>query len=207
MYTIEWAKNFSGFAKDEQLDMQQFVAFYEEYITNRMYFYETDNKMIPSFIIDSRPDQLPHLLGLQHWNNLSVKRASKQYEFLSSGEWDMSFLAKADMGSFKEHKSRIESMPYLYTMLHECKCEIKQIHTAMNSPFKNRKINMIFQENSSKLAHILELREKKVSDDERRIFIPTSFSVYPKKSNALAGKHLKLNIKSVSCSKGLPIKG
>lgn len=41
MYTIEWAKNFSGFAKDEQLDMQQFVAFYEEYITNRMYFHET----------------------------------------------------------------------------------------------------------------------------------------------------------------------
>ncbi|WP_462405911.1 PBECR4 domain-containing protein [Gracilibacillus sp. Marseille-QA3620] len=200
MYTIEWAREFNGFEKNEQFDLQKFVVFYEEYITNRVYSYKTDNKRIPSFMIDSRPDQLPHLLGLQKWNNLSVQQASKQYEQLSNGKWDMSFLAKADKGTYKEYKSRIESMPYLYRMLHECKCEIMHIHPVIDSPFKRRNIQMIFEEKSLKLFHVLELRQKNILNDDRRIYVPASFTVYRKNSKALVGKHTKLNIKSISYS-------
>jgi hypothetical protein len=197
MYTIQWALNFSGFTNAQHMDLHQFVRFYEEHIANRMFHYTTDNKEFPSFTIDSRADQLPHLMGLQKWNNIHVKQSSKQYELLVSGEWDIPFLAKADNGTFKEFQSRIESMPYLYSMLYKCDCEIKSIHSTMDSPFKRRKINMIFQKQSSKLAHVLELREKSVIG-ENRIFAPTSFTVYPKQSKALAGKHTKINIESIN---------
>jgi hypothetical protein len=196
MYTTQWASKFDGFTNAQPMDLHMFVLFFEKYIANRMFHYVTKDSEIPSFIVDSRADQLPHLMGLQHWNNIHVKQPSKQYELLKSGEWDLPFLAKADNGAFKEFQSRIESMPYLYSMLYECNCEIKRIHPVMNSPFKNRRIDMIFQKPSSKLAHILELREKNTTG-ESRVFAPTSFSVYPKKSKALNGKHTKLSIESI----------
>ncbi|PFB94063.1 hypothetical protein CN296_24215 [Bacillus cereus] len=199
MYTTQWASNFSGFTNSAPMDLHKFVLFFEEHIANRIFHYTTDNAAIPSFIIDSRAEQLPHLMGLQYWNNIHVKQGSKQYELLISGKWDMSFLSKADNGAFKEFKERIESMPYLYNMLYKCDCEIKQIHPVMDSPFKRRRINMIFQKQSSKLAHILELREKNTSGKDR-IYVPTSFSVYPKKAKALVGKHTKLNTKLIRIS-------
>lgn len=200
MYTTQWALNFNGFTNTNPMDLHQFVLFFEEHIANRMFHYITHNKELPSFSIDSRSDQLPHLMGLQKWNNIHVKQASKQYELLFNGEWDIPFLAKADNGAFKENQSRIESMPYLYSMLYKCECEIKSIHPVMDSPFKRRKINMIFQKQSSKFAHILELREKKLAG-ENRVFVPTSFTVYPKKAKVLIGKHTKLNIELVNILK------
>jgi hypothetical protein len=197
MYTIEWASNFAGFTKAEPMNLQKFVFFYEEHIAGRTFYYKTENKELPTFIIDSRTEQLPHLLALHKWNNVHIKQAPKQYELLKTGDWDIPFLEKADQGTFKEHQSRIESMPYLYSMLYECDCEIRQIHPVMNSPFKNRKIDMIFQKPSSKLAHILELREKDTTGDNK-IYIPTSFSVYPKKSNALKGKHTNLKVSLIN---------
>lgn len=197
MYTTQWALNFTGFTKANPMDLHQFVLFFQEHIANRQYYYTTNNKQLPSFIIDSRTDQLPHLLGLQHWNNIHVKQPSKQYELLFNGEWDIPFLSKSDNGAFKKHKSRIESMPYLYSMLHQGQCEIKTIHPVMDSPFKNRRIDMIFQKPSSKLAHVLELREKSI-EGEHKIYVPTSFTVYPKQSNALRGKHTKLNVNSIN---------
>lgn len=200
MYTTQWALDFTGFTNSEPMNLHQFVLFFQEHIANRKYYYTTNNKELQSFIIDSRTDQLPHLLGLQHWKNLPIKQASKQYKLLFDGKWDMSFLSKADNGSFKEHRSRIESMPYLYSMLYKGHCEIKTIHPVMHSPFKNRRIDMIFQKPSSKLAHILELREKG-KEGEHKVYAPTSFSVYPKQSNAIKGKHTKLNINSINIIK------
>ncbi len=200
MYTTEWASNFEGFTKDNPMDLHNFVLFFDEYIADRTFHYVTRDKQLPSFIVDFRADQLPHLMGLQKWNNLHVKQSSKQYELLYNGEWDIPFLAKADKGAYKEYRGRIESMPYLYSMLYNGDCEIKQIHPVMNSPFKRRNINMIFQKPSAKLAHILELREKNVSGDDR-VFVPTSFSIYNRKSNALVGKHNKINIESINIKK------
>jgi hypothetical protein len=197
MYTTQWALNFSGFTNVEPMDLHQFVLFYEEHIADRMFHYTTDNKKIPSFIIDSRGDQLPHLMGLGKWNNIHVKQASKQYELLINGEWDIPFLSKADNGTFNELQSRIESMPYLYSMLYKCDCEIKSIHPVMDSPFKRRNINMIFQKSSSKLAHVLELREKNIVG-KNNVFAPTSFSVYAKNAKVFDGKNTKLNIESIN---------
>jgi len=194
MYTTEWASSFNGFKKDKTLDLHKFARFFDEHIANRMFHYTTEDKELSSFIVDCRSDQLPHLMGLQHWNNLHVKQSSKQYECLIKGLWDMPFLCKADNGAFKTYKSRIESIPYIYSMLYECHCEIKRVHQVIDSPFKRRRIDLIFQRANSKLVNILELREKIVSGEDK-VFVPTSFSVYNRNSKALIGKHTKLKIK------------
>jgi hypothetical protein len=196
LYTTEWALSFDGFTKDEPMDLHKSVLFYKEHIADRAFHFVTRNKEMPSFIVDSRLDQLPHLLGLAHWNNLHIRQSSKQLELLLSGEWDMEYLANADQGSFKEYRDRIESLPYLYGMLYKGICDIKPVHPVMPSPFKNRKINMIFQREGSKLAHVLELREKKEAGDNR-IFAPTSLTVYRKNARELQIKTNKIIVDTI----------
>ncbi|ESU31410.1 hypothetical protein G3A_16860 [Bacillus sp. 17376] len=50
---------------------------------------------------------------------------------------------------------------------------------------------MIFQREGSKLAHVLELRDKKETGDNR-IFVPTSLTVYSKKARELQIKTNKI---------------
>src|SRR5699024_8666246 len=96
MYTIEWAKNFNGFSKEAPMNLQEFIMFYDEHIANRSFTYSTTSKKMPYFIIETRQNQIPHLMGLQYWNNIDVKQPGKQYERLLNGEWDIPFLKSAD---------------------------------------------------------------------------------------------------------------
>ncbi|KDE25553.1 hypothetical protein BA81_19154 [Bacillus safensis FO-36b] len=194
MYTETWASTFDGF-KDESMNLHEFVLFFDKYIANKKFQYTTEDIILSSFTIDFNANQLPHLMGLQYWNNIHVKQPSKQYDLLKCGAWDIEFLKKADNGTFKEYRSRIESMPYLYSMLYDYNCEVRAIHSSMDSPFKRRKIDLIFQKNGSKLAFVLELRKKK--SIEHIEYVPTSFSVYSRTSKALVGKHKKIIIKSI----------
>jgi len=196
MYTIEWVSDFQGFSKDEKMDLHKFVLFYDQYIAEKLYIYTTTSPMLPSFIVEARQSQLPHLMGLQYWNNLPVKQASKQYESMLDGDWDMNYLEAADRGSYLDHRSRIEFLPHLYNLLYRYDCQIKLISHTVPSPFKNRKIDMIFQKDGSKLTYALELREKVKKGDKTGIFVLTSVSIH-NKNKPLRGKFLKLNITNV----------
>ncbi|GAE93128.1 hypothetical protein JCM21714_2168 [Gracilibacillus boraciitolerans JCM 21714] len=102
MYTIQWATGFrGGFSKEEPMDLHKFTLFYDEHIAERYFTYSTTSKKIPYFVIETKRNQLPHLMGLQHWNNLDVKQPEKQYERLINGEWDIPFIAAADNGPTK----------------------------------------------------------------------------------------------------------
>lgn len=196
MYTINWALNFIGFSKSEQMDLHKFVLFYDEYIADRNFIYTTTSRLLPSFVVESKRNQLPHLIGLQHWNNLPLRQPSKQYEFLKSGEWDLSFLEKSDAGSFQEYKARIEFLPYLYNFLYNYKCSVKLVNHTMRNPFRNRKIDMIFQKEGDKLVYVLELREKK-AEGQHYVYVLTSMTVHNKKSSALRGKFVPLTVTDV----------
>lgn len=193
MYTIEWASDFTGFSKNEQMDLHKFVLFYHKYIANKNFIYKTKSPVLPSFVVESRQNQLPHLMGLQYWNNLSVKQPGKQFNLLLNGEWSLSFLQAADEGSYKEFITRIESLANLYNLLYRYDCHIKLIHKTLRSPFRNRKIDMIFQKEGEKLVCVLELREKGAN-----VFVLTSMTIHNKNASALKGKFIKLDITEVT---------
>lgn len=118
MYNTSWALNFNGFLNQQKMDLHQYVLFYDKYIANKNFIYTTTSPILPTFVVESKENQLPHLIGLQNWNNVHVKQASKQYELLKSGEWDIPYLQKADSGAYKEYRARIEFLPYLYKFLY-----------------------------------------------------------------------------------------
>jgi hypothetical protein len=192
MYDINWAVNFSGFLSDERMDIQKFALFYDAHIGGRNFIYHTDSPKLPSFIIESEGNQLPHLMGLQHWNSLSTKQPSTQYELLKNGEWDLEFLKAADKGAWDTYQARVEFLPHLYNLLYKGDCTVKLVHKDMPSPFRNRKIDMIFQKEGSKLVYVLELREK------RGVYVPASLTTYNRNAQAIKDKHDKLNIIKVT---------
>lgn len=199
MYTIEWAKNFQGFPNEDPMDLHNFILFFDEHIAERYFTYTTDSKRMPNFVIEMKQNQIPHLMGLQHWNNIDVKQADKQYKKLISGEWDISFLKNADNGSFKEYGWRIEFLGHLYNFLYHHKCRIKLINKTTHSVFRNRRINMVFQKDGSKFVCFLELREK-----GENVFVPTSLTKYRIKSSALSFKSEPLTITDVLVEKIKP---
>lgn len=194
MYTVEWATEFKGFTKENPIDLQAFAQFYEQNIANRHFEYHTRNANLPSFIIESQGSQLPHLMGLQKWNNLSTRQASIQYNHLLKGEWSLDFLQKADIGAWQENRERMEFTPHLYNLLYTYDCTVKLVHPDLPSPFKNRRIDMIFQKDHGKLVFVLELRE--ISD--KGIYRPTSLTTHTKNDRSLRGKHYPLTIVSVN---------
>jgi hypothetical protein len=194
MYTIKWATNFNGFSKENPMDLQKFAQFYEQNIANRHFEYHTTNGTLPSFIIDSQGSNLPHLMGLQYWNNISTKQASIQYEHFLKGEWTLDYLQKADIGAWQQNRERMEFTPFLYNLLYKFNCTIKLVHPTQPSKFKNRRIDMIFQKNHGKLVFVLELREIQ----DKGIYKPTSISTYKPNDPSLRGKHYPLTITSVN---------
>lgn len=184
MYTVEWAKNFDGFQKGEYIDLKRFTHFYEEHITERFYAFETDSKQMPYFVIESRFSQLPHLMGLQYWNNIDVKQAEKQYKKLKTGEWTIEFLKKSDPGAFKQNYPRIEFTPHLYQLLYFGECRVRLLNPNIQTPFSNRKIDMLFERDKGNLIFFLELREKNPKN-QPNVFVPTSITFYRKNSSVL----------------------
>lgn len=193
MYTSEWAKNFKEFADNQAMDLQKFILFYEKYLTNKTFTYSTSSKKMPLFEIITKPNQLPHLMGLQYWNNIAIKQPEKQYKQLITGKWDIPFLKSADKGAFKEHGWRIEFLPHLYNLFYYYQCTVKLINPTTHSVFQRRGMHMVFQKENSKLVYFLELREIK-----ENTFVPASISRYHKNSNALRFKSDPLQITNVS---------
>lgn len=198
MYTVEWAKNFDGFKPKEELDIHKFTQFYDKHIANRFFTYETTSSKLPYFVVRMEKNQLPHLFGLQHWNNIEVKQPKKQYEKILSGEWSLEYLKKADPGSYKEFKLRIAAMPYLYNMLYYHKCQIKLLNKNIPSPFQKRRVDMLFQKEKDKYVYLLELREIQESNN---LFVPISLTVHRKNSNNLRVKSEPIIINNVLVEK------
>jgi len=193
MYTVEWAAEFNGFSKDNPMDLQKFTHFYDEHIAPYRFEYLTTNKVVPSFIIESEGSQLPHLIGLQKWRNLSTSQASIQYDYLLTGEWDLEYLQSADRGSWLENRDRMEFTPQLYNLLYRCECSVKLVHPGMESPFKRRRIDMFFQKEHQKLVFALELRDILGNG----VYKPVSITKHNKSSHALKGKHFPLTITDI----------
>lgn len=192
MYTIDWAKKFQGFSNESPLNLKEFMLFYEEHIAERQFTYLTTSKKMPYFIIETKRNQIPHLMGLQYWNNIHVKQADKQYEKLISGEWDIPFLKQADNGSFREHGWRMDFSGYLYSLLYQYNCNVKLINSRPRNAFNQRGTDLVFQKDGSKYIYFLELRKIK-----ENTFVPISLTNYRKNSNSLMFKSEPLNINNV----------
>jgi len=144
--------------------------------------------------VEVRDSQLPHLMGLQHWHNLPVSQPEKQLEKLFNDEWDIEFLKSADNYAWQTYYSRIESLPYLYNLLYRQQGTVKLVHQGLQSGFRNRKMDMIFNTSNQKLVYVLELRAKPGNN----IYIPSSLTVHRPKSRDLQIPHKILNVTNVT---------
>lgn len=189
MYTVDFFRNFTQFQDIEEMDLHQFILFFDREIANRRYTYITSHRKIKSIKIEFRRDNFPHLVGLQYWNNLPTTQATKQYEFLLSGEWDFESLKKADKKSFEEFKKRFELLPFFYQMFYEWRCEIKLTEKESNAGFKRRGVEMIFRRDNSETSYLLELRQT-----GKFTYKPTSISVHSLNSPTMHAKYLPLSI-------------
>lgn len=195
MYTEEWAGNFDGFTKENPMDLRLFMQFFEEHVASKKFEYTTNHKKIPSFIIEAGGSQLPHLMGLQHWNNLSTRNATAQFEKMLSGEWDLEFLKSSDEGAWDENRERLEFTPYLYNLFHECECIVKLVNPNVpGSVFVRRQVDLIFQKPKGKLIFAVELRET----EKENIFRPTSITTHRKESSAMKENHYLIKVTGVN---------
>jgi len=196
MYDVNWALNFTGFSKEEPMDLHQFILFYHEHIADFDFQFNTTDTNSPVFIVSSRWSQLPHLMGMKHWTNLPVQQPEKQYEQMHSGKWDLEFLRSADEHAWNEFLPRIEFLPNLYKMLYQGNCTIKLVHKTMDSKFRRRNMDMIFISPQGDIVFVLELRKGRDN-----IFFPSSVTQYSPNDNTLKGKHNLLKITSITHEK------
>lgn len=195
MYTAQWAKDFEGFNKEDPIDLRLFMLFFEEHIASKHFKYTTNHKRIPTFTIVAEGSQLPHLMGLQYWNNLPTKTATTQYQKMRSGEWNLDFLKSADERAWDENRERLEFTPYLYTLLHDCECTVKLINKNVpGSSFVGRRIDMIFQKEKGKLIFAVELREMA----KENFFRPISITTHRKESRAMKENHTLIKVTSIN---------
>ncbi|MBC9721090.1 MAG: hypothetical protein H9W82_06965 [Lactobacillus sp.] len=191
MYTKDWALNFNGFSKNEEIDLKMFSNFFEEYIANRKYIY-LDDKGEARIKIVVEGTQLPHVLGLHKWNNLPSKNASLQYEAMKNGDIDLDLL-KIDDGTWQEYRKRIEFIPYSYKMLTVVgNSDIRIVPSEKSNTFRKRGIDIIFKIPTSKFIYVLEMRRI----DDHYVF--TSSSVYNRNSSAFKAKYNIVPISQIS---------
>lgn len=144
--------------------------------------------------IEFRGENLPHLIGLQHWNNLPTNQASKQYRMLLDGTIDFDSLRTSDIRAFKKYKDRFKMLPFFYRFLYDYDCEIKLVERSSNADFKRRKVDMIFKREDSPDVYLLELRCK---GEDKFTFVPSSITVHKFNSLTLRAKYLPLYIQEV----------
>lgn len=200
MYDIRWAELFEGFKDDEDLDIHKFACFFSDHIAGTGYIYGTEDKELPNFEIHIRNAQLPHLMGLQHWNNLPVTQAEKQMQKMLSGEWDLNFLKRTDERAWRKFRLRVSFLPFLYKMLNSAdskeECRVRLVHPVQKSGFLRRNIQMIIQKDYANEVYVLELRRS-----SGQIYIPASLTAHrPQQTKDLKLKHKDLRITSISKS-------
>lgn len=200
MGDLTWLQVYNDLLESYTYSLKELVEFYDEKVSERVYEYTTENEEHKQFMIEVYNSHLPHLMGLQHFDNLPTTQPSKQYEELLNGNWSFDYLMKADAGAFKEYKLRIHGIKYLYAMLRYSICEVKLIHQAIETPFKRRNIQLIFTTDYQKFKYILELREMKCASNITT-YVPVTLTVYPKKSDILKIKTLPLKIREINYRK------
>jgi len=194
MYTEDWALSFNGFPRNEEIDLQMFSVFFEEYIANRKYIY-LDINGVARLKIVVEGTQLPHVLGLQYWNNLPSKSATSQYEEMKNGEIDLDLLKK-DEGAWQELRKRIEFIPYSYKMLTVVgNSDIRVVPALKTNAFRKRRMDIIFKIPTSKFIYVLEMR--KVED----YYVLTSSSIYNRNSPIFKEKYNLIPVSEISIIK------
>lgn len=194
MYTIETFKSPIKFKNIEDFDLHKFSLFFEEKIANRKYTYINSKGKVKSVIIEFRGENLPHLIGLQYWKNLSTNQPSKQYQLLLDGTLNIAQLKKSDSHSFKKYKIRMNLLPYFYSFFYGYDCEIKLVERTSNIDFNRRKVDMIFKRDDSPEVYLLELRLKGTN---KTTYVPSSITVHNMNSLKLKAKYLPLHIQNV----------
>lgn len=191
MYTKEWALGFNGFPKNEEIDLKAFSNFFEECIANRKYIYldKEDNALIKVVVEGS---QLPHVLGLQYWNNLPSKNPIVQYKELLLGTIDLELL-KRDARLWQDMRRRIEFIPFVYKMLTVVgNSDIRIVPAEKTNTFRKRGMEIIFKIPTSKYVYVLEMR--KVDDH----YVLASSSVYNSNSPVFKAKFDIVPIKDIT---------
>jgi hypothetical protein len=174
--------------------LQLFSNFFEEYIANRKYIYLDVNEVaLLKIVVEGT--QLPHVLGLQKWNNLPSTNATLQYEGMRNGEINLDLLKK-DNGAWQEFRKRIEFIPYSYKMLTVVgNSEIRVVPSEKSNTFRKRGIDIIFKIPSSKFIYVLEMRG--VED----YYVLTSSSIYNRNSSVFKAKYNFVPISKISVIK------
>lgn len=194
MYTVQWAQSFTGFTKDNPIHLKDFAQFYSANIAGKHYTYTTNHKAVPTFTIESADSQLPHLMGLQHWKNLSTNQATKQFTYMFDGDWSLDTIKSADEGAWQSNRERIEFVGHLYNLLHTCNCTVKLVNPQMRaSTYNQRNIDMLFERPGEKLSFALELRKIRNED----IYRPVSIKVIRQHDPVRKEHHHPLKITSI----------
>lgn len=198
MYTIEFFDTFTGLKKIDDLDLHEFVLFFEKEIANRKYSYSTTHRKVKKINIEIFGSQLPHLLGIHKSDNLPTKRPETLYKMLLDGEITIDYLKSSDSHNLDLYKDRILLLPFFYQLFHQYRCGIKLVGQTNGDMYHRRKINMVFEKDHSSSVYLLELREKQKGSFT---YVPTSITVYRKGDSRLKTKCLPLQIVELSITK------
>lgn len=199
VYDLQWINNFSGFSKENPMNLKGFSKFFDEYVANRNYIYQTDNKQFPEITVRVELSQLPHLMGLQHFDNLPYRQAEKLMQSMLNEEITTDFLKRADKATWDTHRDRIEGTPLIYKMLNSyqsVKLVCKRMIAGRTSSYARRNMDLIFIDELGKYEYVLELRE---IEKDTNIYALTSltFDKKNKNNNLTEFPHTSLNIKNL----------
>jgi len=199
VYDLQWINNFSGFSKENPMNLKGFSKFFDEYVANRNYIYQTDNKQFPEITVRVELSQLPHLMGLQYFDNLPYRQAEKLMQSMLNEEITSDFLKRADKATWDTHRDRIEGTPLIYKMLNSyqsVKLVCKRPIAGRISSYARRNMDLIFIDELGKYEYVLELRE---IEKDTNIYALTSltFDKKNKNNNLTKFPHTSLNIKNL----------
>lgn len=159
IYDEDFLRCYEGTLTEETFDIIQFTNSYEKYISNRDYYYSTNESGLENFCVKLRNGTLPHLMALSsdHHANLPEYQAEKIFAHLKE-DWDMKYLAESDPGFFKEFKLRIIGSVFLYQIFRLIECAVR-VPLPKAHRMKKMNIDFIIRPNNSKaVLYTIELR-------------------------------------------------
>lgn len=199
MYDLQWINNFSGFTGENSMNLKCFSKFFDEYVANRNYVYQTDNKQFPKITVRVELSQLPHLMGLQYFDNLPYKQAEKLIQGMFNEDITIDSLKKADKANWDRWRDRIEGTALIYKMLNSYQCVklvCKRIIAGRKSSYYKRSVDLIFIDLLGKYEYVLELREVE-KDTNVYALVSLTFEKINKNKNLTDYPHTLLNIEKL----------
>lgn len=184
IYDEDFLTCYEGTLTEENFDIIQFTNSYEKYISNRDYYYSTNESGLENFCVKLRNETLPHLMALSssHHSNLPEYQPEKIFTHLKE-DWDMKFLAESDSFFFHEFKLRILGTVFLYQIFRLIEC---QVRVPLPKALRMKKMNVDFiisPKNSKEVLYSIELRNDNQFDNAGiPIYFPHSIRVKDNKS-------------------------